>query len=77
MESQLLGDLADDGLPRALAWLDVPARDIPVLLVGRPYQHQPVVLVDEDDAGGDEWPGQGAGLGFGRGHDRDCRAVRR
>lgn len=50
--AQLLADLAARRRQRALAWLDLPAGDVPVLLVGRVDDEHAVLVIAVENAGG-------------------------
>ncbi len=61
-QAQFLGGLAQGGVGGGLAALDDAAREVPVGLVDRVDEEDPVLFVEEQDAGGDGVPGRVRGL---------------
>src|SRR5687767_10332069 len=55
VKTKFLLHLSGAGLVRCLSGVDVPAGDVPVVLVYRPHEHDAATVVEEQGASRDVW----------------------
>jgi hypothetical protein len=72
LDPELFSDLASGGVSWTLARLDIAAWDVEVVLVGRDDEEDVLVLVEEQDAGGNPWADEGR---LGLAHPAEPRAM--
>lgn len=76
-EAEFLVDLADAGGAGRLTGLDVPAGDVPLLLIGGAHEQDAAGLVGEEGTGGDAWRGHRELVRFGYvGHRRPDISIK-